>query len=633
MADPVLPSSEPTEPPSAEQRARGPRRRRPRYSISVVLALALALLVVVTAVSVVTPLLYLARNTTVALLRDKGDLVLHSMELRVQQQMEPAANQLAFIAEVFARNQSAVYDQKRVADILTGALAATPQITSLTFLDSAANSTTAFRDQNAVTISTANLGADMTPDGLDTRKLGRWGGPHRDPGGDIYILRERKVFHDGHYLGTLYGHISVRQLSNSLTAMPGVEGNSFILYDHDSVLAHPGLTGRAPALSDGRVLPRLDELDDPVLAAIWSKPVTLPLLGRGSNGVHAIEFAGDRWLFIYRTVTDYGDTPWVIGTYFRAADALADLRELMYAGIGAIVALIVATIAAVVLGRWLARPITQLAYVARYVRGLRFSGMPDLPRSPFREIDDQVRAFDEMLAALRWFESYVPRKLVRRLARRGDQGPLPSVEREVTVMFTDIVGFTPLSERMGPVETALLLNRHFELVTACIEAEDGTVDKFIGDAVMAFWGAPSRQRDHAARAVRAATAIVTAVQTENGARRANGEQPIRLRIGIHTGPTVVGNIGAEGRINYTIVGDTVNATQRIEQLGRQFLADEDCVVLFSAATERRLDPSIGRVAVGTFTLRGRAEAVPVFRLVLPTAQNAPARRAAAGSSR
>jgi len=633
MADPILPGSAPAEPPSAEHAPRGPRRRRPRYSISVVLALALALLVIVTVATVVTPLLYLGRNTTVALLRDKGELMLSAMELRVREQMEPAANQLAFIAEVFERNEGAAYDPKRVADILTGALAATPQIASLTFVDSTDISTTALRNDGNVMITAANLGGEVAPNSIENPKRGRWS-VRRNPSGELYILRERTVSgRDGHFMGTLYGHISIRQLSNSLGAMPGADGSSFILYDHDYVLAHPRLTGPAPELGEGRVLPRIDEVDDPVLAAIWSKPATLPLLGHGKGLVHAIQYGGDRWLFIYRKVTDYGDAPWLVGTYVRAADALADLRQLMYAGIGAIIALVVATIAAVLLGRWLAHPITQLAAVARYARGLRFSDAPDLPHSPFREIDEQVRAFDEMLAALRWFESYVPRKLVRRLARRGDHGPLPSVERDVTVMFTDIVGFTPLSERMSPVETAQLLNRHFELITTCIEAEDGTVDKFIGDAVMAFWGAPSRQRDHATRAVRAAAAIVLAIEAENVKRRAAGEKPIRVRIGIHTGPTVVGNIGAEGRINYTIVGDTVNAAQRIEQLGRQFLSDQDCVVLFSDATEQRVDRSIARTAVGTFTLRGRAEAVPVFRLVLPAARTEPVRRAAVGSGR
>ena len=623
--------SPPTERPGVPPAAQSGTAARRLYSISTVLAVTLALLVLVTVAAVVMPLLYLGRNTTVALLREKGDLVLSATEMQIRQQMDPAANQLAFIAEVLRHSYSGAYDQNRVADILTGALAATPQIASLTFVDSTFRSTTAVRKAAGVDIELADLGGEAVPV-FEPERGGKWDGIVREPTGELYIVRREAVYRGDAYVGTLYGHISVQRLSDVLTGTPGHEGNSFVVYDHDYVLVHPRLRRPVTNIPGGQVLPRLDQVGDPVLAAIWSEPVELPLLGRKSGPVHAVRLDGDRWLFLYREVKEYGNRPWLIGTYIRAADALADLRQLLFAGIGAAVALVMAVVAAILIGRRVARPITQLADVARQLRGLRFSSMPRLPRSNIRELDAQVRAFEDMIAALRWFEVYVPRKLVRRLARRGDHGLLPSVVRDVTVMFTDIVGFTSVTERMSPVDTARLLNQHFDLVTRAIEADDGTVDKFIGDAVMAFWGAPSRQRDHAARAVRAAASIAAAVRDENRRRAVAGQPSIRLRIGIHTGPVVVGNIGAEGRINYTIVGDTVNAAQRIEQLGRQFLHDDDVVVLLSGATEHVIGPSVPRVAVGTFTLRGRAEPVPVFRLVLP-APAAAAARAAAASGR
>jgi len=460
-----------------------------------------------------------------------------------------------------------------------------------------------------------------------------WSGIVHEPDGDIVIVRRQAVFRHGDFIGMLFARISVRQLSSFLAAQPGLARSGFILYDHDYVLAHPRLTQPFPYLGAGQLLPRVGQVDDPILAAIWNKPVVLPLLGRTDASVHAVRVGNYSWLYILRTIHEYGDPPWIIGTYVRAVDALADFRQLMMAGIGAGIALVLAIVAAILLGRRIAQPVERLAAVARHVQGLRFSDMPELPRSIFRELDDQARAFAEMIAALRWFEAYVPRKLVRRLALRRDRGPLPSVQRQVTVMFTDIVGFTPLSERMGPVETAELLNSHFDIVTKCIEQEEGTVDKFIGDSVMAVWGAFGHKRDHPERAVQAAIAIARAVADENRTRRAAGLVPIRIRIGIHTGPVVIGNIGSEGRINYTIVGDTVNAAQRIEQLGRQFLKDDvEAVALFSAATEEMLGPDVARIPVGTFTLRGRAEPVPVFRLVLPgETQELP--RAAAASVR
>jgi class 3 adenylate cyclase len=626
---PVTPSTSPiSTPPPIEQRP------SPRYSIATVLALTLAAFIVVVVGATVLPLLYLGRQTTVALLRDKGDLQLKMIELRVRQQLNPAANQLSFIADVLSGSAAVDHEHRRVADILTGALSATPQIASLSFVDPNYVSITAVRNRNGVTIRTATLPYDSAMSAGETAAGGVWAGIIHQPNGDIYIVRRQAVYRDGRFIGVLFARISVRQLSGFLAAQPGLEGNGFILYDHDYVLAHPRLTRPYPYLGADQLLPRIDQVDDPVLAAIWNKPTALPLLGHSSAAVHAVRVGDYSWLFISRTVHDYGDPPWIIGTYIRAVDALADLRQLMMAGIGAGIALLLAVVAAVLLGRWIARPIAQLALAARHLRSLRFSDMPELPRSMFREIDDQTRAFADMVSALRWFEAYVPRKLVRRLALRGNRGPLPSVQRQVTVMFTDIVGFTPLSERMGPVETAALLNSHFEIITRCIEQQEGTVDKFIGDSVMAIWGAFGHKRDHPERALHAAIAIARAMWTENRTRIASGQPPIRLRIGIHTGPVVIGNIGSEGRINYTIVGDTVNAAQRIEQLGRQFLTDNvEIVVLFSDATEESLGPDIRRVPVGTFTLRGRAEPVPVFRLVLPPVTEATALRAAVASGR
>ena len=613
------------------------RRRLPRYPIATILALTLVGFIVVVAAAVVLPLLYLGRQSTVALLRDKGTLQLNMIEMRVREQMDPAANQLSFIADVLAGSSVSVDDQdrRRISDILTGALSATPQIASLSFVGSDYVATTAVRRDKGVTIRTASLFYDnmMAPTG-ESRTSGTWAGIIHEPDGEIYIVRQQAVHRGGRFIGMLFARISVRQLSSFLAAQPGPEGGGFILYDHDYVLAHPRLIRPFPYLGSQQLLPRIDQVDDAVLAAIWNRPTILPLLGRSTANVHAVRVGNYSWLFITRTIHEYGNPPWVIGTYVRAVDALADLRQLMMAGIGAAIALGLAVVAAILLGRRIARPIAQLATAARHLRSLRFSEVPELPRSAFRELDDQARAFADLVAALRWFEAYVPRKLVRRLALRHDRGPLPSVERPVTVMFTDIVGFTPLSERMGPVETAELLNSHFEIITRCIEQQEGTVDKFIGDSVMAVWGAFGHKRDHAERALQAATAIARAMWTDNREREAAGQVPIRIRVGIHTGPVVIGNIGSEGRINYTIVGDTVNAAQRIEQLGRHFLTDGvEVVALFSAATEESVGADIRRVPVGTFTLRGRAEPVPVFRLVLPpmTEATRPVRAAAASA--
>jgi class 3 adenylate cyclase len=170
------------------------------------------------------------------------------------------------------------------------------------------------------------------------------------------------------------------------------------------------------------------------------------------------------------------------------------------------------------------------------------------------------------------------------------------------------VGFTSIGEKLSAQQLAEFLNRHFAMLAACIEAEGGTIDKYIGDSVMAFWGAPEIQPDHALRACRAVRAMAEVLGADNRRRQAKGLHPVRLRVGIHTGPAIAGNIGAPGRINYTLIGDTVNVSQRLEQLGKRFDTGEgDLIALISARTAAELPPELAAQPLGAHELRGRGE--------------------------
>jgi class 3 adenylate cyclase len=188
-------------------------------------------------------------------------------------------------------------------------------------------------------------------------------------------------------------------------------------------------------------------------------------------------------------------------------------------------------------------------------------------------------------------------------------------------MFTDLVGFSTLAERTSARETAELLNQHFELVVGYIRATDGTVDKYLGDGVMAFWGAPRRQEDHARRACRAAIAMAAAIKDENIARAMRGAAPLRVRISLHSGPAIVGNIGASERINYTIVGDTVNVAARILEIGRE-QRPEHAVILVSGETLAAAGPGFAGEFLGHRTVKGRRSEVDIHRLVKEVASAA-----------
>ena len=180
-------------------------------------------------------------------------------------------------------------------------------------------------------------------------------------------------------------------------------------------------------------------------------------------------------------------------------------------------------------------------------------------------------------------------------------------------MFTDIVGFTPICEKMTAQEIAAFINHHLTLISACVEHEGGTIDKFIGDAVMAFWGAPARMDNPAAAACRAAIAIQDALAADNKQRVAAGLAAVRVRIGIHMGPVVVGDIGAPNRINYTIVGDAVNAAQRPESLGKAINPDAEAIVLVSGDVVAAA-PGFQFVERGAHLVKGKEQSLEVYEL-------------------
>jgi class 3 adenylate cyclase len=511
----------------------------------------------------------------------------------------------------------------RLADVLLGAASGSPQITGFGFLDPNLRALLAGRIDGGTPGERADNWLRRPQSRLDIRKAAtetgfHWGEPRyvADLGSEQLVAR-RSVRIDGAFRGVLLAAVSLQQLSAILGSGPLAKlGRPFILQNHYEVLALPKEAGTAhPAGLDH--LPRIDEVGDPVLAGMWGDEVgdIRKVLGNIEVAGRMVDVAGTRYVFLYKEIDSYG-APWIIGAYAPFANVEAQFDRLRDAGTVGLAILVLAILLAMLLGRALGGPIRRLARAADAVQRLEIQQAEPLPGSRFREIDAACTAYNSMLGGLRWFETYVPKSLVTLLMSRGHRSELTSELREITVMFTDIVGFTSIGERLTAPQLADFLNRHFAMLAACIEAEGGTIDKYIGDSVMAFWGAPDSQPDHALRACRAVHAIARALAADNARRREKGLHPVRLRIGLHTGPAIAGNIGAPGRINYTLIGDTVNVSQRLEQLGKRFDTGEgDLIALASARTAAELPPDADAKPLGAHELRGRGEAMEIYRLV------------------
>ncbi|HEY0886052.1 MAG TPA: adenylate/guanylate cyclase domain-containing protein, partial [Ramlibacter sp.] len=206
------------------------------------------------------------------------------------------------------------------------------------------------------------------------------------------------------------------------------------------------------------------------------------------------------------------------------------------------------------------------------------------------------------------FAHYVPAEVVAQLVEQPGLVRLGGEVREITVMFTDLAGFTGMSERLSAEQTVEVLTAYFNAMTPIIHRYGGTVDKYIGDAIMAFWGAPLPDAAHAEHAVRAAIEMQAAMERLAGELRERGLPPIEMRIGLHSGPAVVGNVGSDIRFSYTAVGDTVNLAARLEGANKAFGTG----ILLSDATATRLPPGLPLRVLDIVVVKGKSEPVRVF---------------------
>jgi adenylate cyclase len=216
------------------------------------------------------------------------------------------------------------------------------------------------------------------------------------------------------------------------------------------------------------------------------------------------------------------------------------------------------------------------------------------------------RALVAMREGLASFSVYVPRDLVRAVLASGERAVLGGKTKQMTVFFSDLAGFTTLSERMKPAELVELLAGYFDEMTKVIVASRGTIDKFIGDAIMAFWNAPMDEAQHA---VLACTAALACQRKLEDIKRADPALAgLSARIGVATGDVLVGNIGSHERMNYTVMGDTVNLASRIEGLGKAY----GTRILASEACRRAAGDLIVMRAIDVVAVKGKQEGVRVY---------------------
>ncbi len=431
-----------------------------------------------------------------------------------------------------------------------------------------------------------------------------WTGFAIDPELGAPVLNARMVLPTGQVLSVHYP----RGVFQALTKEMRWEERQapFLLQDRSTVIAIFGVEDTAFGVQEGRALPELESFSESPLQDIWkdqpeSRDVRSGINGRLFRSHNRMNTA------VYDEMADGPAKDWIVGVLYRAEDYGAPFSQTRLVAYVAAAVLLIGALLSFMVGRLLGRPLTRLANASAHIRDLDFDGVDHLPRSRLAELDDVNAAFNGTLGALGAFARYVPRQLVKRLIDEGMTDARRIETRDMTIVFTDLAGFTSLASHLSAEETAAFLNRYFETVSDAITEEGGTIDKYMGDGVMAFWGAPTEQQDHASHAVVSMKALAKKVSEE-------GDPNVRIRIGVHTGKVVVGNFGSESRMNYTVIGDAVNVAARLQEYGKTVDRDARVIILASGTTVGQLPQDLKVTSVGQITLRGRDEKTDVFRI-------------------
>lgn len=304
-------------------------------------------------------------------------------------------------------------------------------------------------------------------------------------------------------------------------------------------------------------------------------------------------------------------TNWSIITIDTLEDFLSVLiktqRQVVLISLGI---LLVVSLLVVIFSRKISRPIVLLAKETDKITHLDLTSEVRID-SNIKEIHLLDTTVASLRKAIRSFSRYLPKDVVKRLIEKNQDILIGGEEKEITILFSDIRDFTHLVEVL-PIDVFMpLLTEYFDLLSRIILRDNGTIDKYIGDSIMAFWGAPQELRDHARLACIAALHCSKALKTLN-AKRQNVKAPeFFTRFGIHTGKVIVGNIGTEERMNYTAIGDSVNIAARLQEVNKIYQTE----ILISEPVYQQIGKQFLVRPLDVVEVKGRKEKMKIYELV------------------
>jgi adenylate cyclase len=388
----------------------------------------------------------------------------------------------------------------------------------------------------------------------------------------------------------------------------GTSGVVFIFDDSGRVVGHPRMAEVLHAQASGA------PLDLPRLGQLVAVDIAQPLNAwrRGGAAQQIFEAADGRtYVAAFRSIQTAGSSGLRLAVIAPLDEFFAEIeagrRQLFLLALGFVLAAL-----PVVwwIGSMLSRSMKALALETDRIQRFETGGSTRRIRSIIREIDDLGRSVATMRTVVRTFASFVPKRLVQQLVATGDALQPGGSRREVTVLFTDIAGFTAITEKADPEQVMLRTSRYLAVLSAVIMEHGGTVDKFVGDAIMAIWNAPADDSDHVAHACAAVLACREANRRLNLEFESESWPAYRTRFGLHTGEAVVGTIGSDDRMAYTVLGAAVNLAARLEPLNKEYGTE----ILVSEAIQRQVSDRFSFRPIDTIQPKGFEARIQVYEL-------------------
>jgi len=411
---------------------------------------------------------------------------------------------------------------------------------------------------------------------------------------------------DGTFLGVLRVSMSTEALDGIVHAETTPDAHVFLCDDHGALVTRLSTNDPLQVVGDDlRIVPATLPAD---VAAVTKLPVLRDLGGDRPTAAGSIAVEGRRFLWTLHALV--GTQAWSVAVVVPESHYTAPLARLLrpVAVLGAVMLLLLFVLGVITL-RGVRRGFGEIADRTRRMRDFDFSPLP--VRSPYADVHEAIDALERAKTAVRALGKYVPVDLVRTLHARNEDPKLGGELRELSILFTDIEGFTTLSEKLSPDALAEALGRYLQAMTEAIEAQRGVIDKYVGDAVMALWNAPAAVDDHPARACRAALDCIAATERLFASDAWKGLPALHTRFGLHRDTVLVGHFGAPTRLSYTALGDGVNLAARLEGLCKQY----DVTILASQSIVEGCNDRFAFRRLDVVAVKGKKHGVEVYELL------------------